>query len=160
MESREKSAPQAPRIVEGGRKQLAGLNERFRFDDTSVFPKLWLRFRSHLGQLPDQVDDVVYGVCHNMTEVGGDYLACVEVKDISAVPPAFVRLRLEPRRYAVFTHVGPVSEVSHTYMSIFDEWLPGAGYQFAHAPLFERFDTRFDPETGLGGFEIWVPIES
>jgi len=26
------------------------------------------------------------------------------------------------------------------------------------APNFERYDERFDPLTGNGGFEIWVPV--
>jgi len=28
----------------------------------------------------------------------------------------------------------------------------------ADAPTFERYDEKFDPATGNGGLEIWVPI--
>jgi AraC family transcriptional regulator len=27
------------------------------------------------------------------------------------------------------------------------------------APFFERYDERFDPRTGMGDVEIWVPIK-
>jgi len=30
----------------------------------------------------------------------------------------------------------------------------------ADAPTFERYDETFDPLTGNGGFEIWVPIKA
>jgi AraC family transcriptional regulator len=33
-----------------------------------------------------------------------------------------------------------------------------AGVTAADAPVFERYDEKFDPRTGLGGLEIWVPI--
>jgi AraC family transcriptional regulator len=29
----------------------------------------------------------------------------------------------------------------------------------ADAPNFERYDETFDPATGNGGFEIWVPVK-
>ena len=28
----------------------------------------------------------------------------------------------------------------------------------ADAPSFERYDEKFDPSTGNGGLEIWVPV--
>jgi AraC family transcriptional regulator len=28
----------------------------------------------------------------------------------------------------------------------------------ADAPDFERYDADFDPRTGMGGVEIWVPL--
>jgi AraC family transcriptional regulator len=30
----------------------------------------------------------------------------------------------------------------------------------ADAPMFERYDETFDPRTGLGGVELWVPIKA
>jgi AraC family transcriptional regulator len=36
--------------------------------------------------------------------------------------------------------------------------LPASGLKIADAPNFERYGTNFDPLTGNGGFEIWVPV--
>ena len=44
-------------------------------------------------------------------------------------------------------------------MAIFNDWMPKSGYQTADAPVFERYDERFNARTGMGGFEIWVPIK-
>jgi AraC family transcriptional regulator len=29
----------------------------------------------------------------------------------------------------------------------------------ADAPSFERYDEKFDPSTGNGGLEFWVPVK-
>jgi AraC family transcriptional regulator len=37
--------------------------------------------------------------------------------------------------------------------------LPKAQLAPVAAPCFERYPPKFDPATGLGGFEIWLPLE-
>jgi AraC family transcriptional regulator len=32
------------------------------------------------------------------------------------------------------------------------------GATAADAPMFERYPESFDPATGRGGFEIWIPL--
>jgi AraC family transcriptional regulator len=36
--------------------------------------------------------------------------------------------------------------------------LPVSGFKAADAPNFERYDGKFDPATGDGGLEIWIPV--
>ena len=83
----------------------------------------------------------------------------MRVADLAKLPPEFYRLRIAPRRYAVFTHHANVSQVRRTFHTIWNPWLPQSGYEVADAPDFERYDTRFDPATGEGGLEIWVPVQ-
>ena len=149
-----------PRMVDGGPLLIAGLKEHFRFEDLSGLPTLWQRFRPFLGKVPGQFGQAAYGVCYNTKEAEGiDYIAGVEVADAAAVPKDFASIRLTPQRYAVFTHAGHISTVRGTFMAIFNDWLPGSGWQSADAAVFERYDERFDGRTGLGGFEIWVPVK-
>ena len=42
--------------------------------------------------------------------------------------------------------------------AIWNSWLPQSGYVATDAPGLERYDERFNPETGLGGFEIWILV--
>jgi AraC family transcriptional regulator len=35
---------------------------------------------------------------------------------------------------------------------------PALGLNAADAPSFERYDENFDPTSGNGGLEIWVPV--
>jgi AraC family transcriptional regulator len=147
-----------PRMENGPALLIAGLRERFGFENLGGLPALWQRFAPHLGHVPGQVGTVAYGLCYNTDGAGFDYIAGVEVRDLEAAPKDFARLRVTPRRYAVFTHGGHVSAVRATFMAIFNDWLPGSGYRSADAPLLERYDERFEARTGTGGFEIWVPV--
>jgi AraC family transcriptional regulator len=160
MEKTEKTELPAPRMVDGRALLVAGLGERFAFENAAGIPALWQRFGPHIGHVPGQVGIVAYGVCHNNDDAGGfDYVAAVEVADFSALPQDFTRIRLPAQRYAVFSHAGHVSATKATFTAIFNDWLPASGYRMADAPLFERYDHRFDARTGDGGFEIWVPVK-
>jgi AraC family transcriptional regulator len=64
------------------------------------------------------------------------------------------------REYAVFQHRGHVAGVRSTFVAIWNDWLPKSGRQVAEAPSFERYGPEFNPQTGLGGFEIWIPLET
>lgn len=138
---------------------IAGLSERHEFANLAGLPAQWQRFRPHLGYVPGQVGAIAYGVCYNTDESGFDYTSGVEVRDFGSLPPEFARLRIGAQRYAIFTHIGHVSTVRGTFMAIFNDWFPTSGHHPADAAVFERYDERFDARTGLGGFEIWVPIE-
>jgi AraC family transcriptional regulator len=146
-------------MQDGGPLLIAGLGGHFRFEDLTGLPALWQRFRDDLGNVPGQVSQTAYGVCYNPREAGEfDYIAGVEVTDFAALPPDLARLRLNDQHYAVFTHEAHISTVRGTFMAIFDDWLPKSGYRSADAPPFERYDERFDGRTGMGGFEIWIPV--
>ncbi|MCG8354039.1 MAG: AraC family transcriptional regulator [Kiloniellales bacterium] len=152
---------QAPRIEQRPGFRVAGLSERYTFETNQGIPALWKRFAPHIGHLPGQVDAVTYGVCYNVEEDGGfDYLASVEVAHFDDLPPELDRLTIEPQNYAVFEHRGHVAEIRRTVHAIWNGWLPKAAYRQAKALDFERYDGRFDPATGEGVVEIWVPIEA
>jgi AraC family transcriptional regulator len=102
-----------------------------------------------------------YGVCWNTKpDCGFDYLTGVEVSSGSQTPSEFTTLKLAPRRYAVFPHTGHVSAIPKTIDTIWSQWAPECGLKLSHAPCFERYTSEFNPHTGLGGMEIWVPLEA
>ena len=161
MDKTEKTTLHAPRIEDGRALLVAGLEARFAFENLAGIPALWQRFGPYIGHVPGQVDGVTYGVCHNNDDTGGfDYVAAVEVADFASLPKDFARVRIAGQCYAVFTHGGHVSTTRGTFMAIFNDWLPASGYRMVDAPLFERYDERFDARTGAGGFEIWIPIQA
>jgi len=148
-----------PRIEQGAAMRIAGLQEHFGFEELGGLPALWQRVRPMLGHIEGQVGTVAYGVCFNTSETGFDYIAGVQVAAGTSIAADLASLLVAPQLYAVFTHTGHVSSVRGTFMAIFNDWLPRSGYRSADAPVFERYDQRFDPRTGLGGFEIWIPIK-
>jgi AraC family transcriptional regulator len=149
-----------PRIENGKALLLAGLSARHTHESSAGMPAQWQRFIPHIGNLPGQVGKATYGVVYNGDEGGADYMCAVEVADFSQTPSELSRLRVPAHKYAVFAHRDHVSTVRRTWYTIWNKALPEAGLQIADAPEFERYDEKFDPRTGEGGFEIWIPIKN
>jgi AraC family transcriptional regulator len=154
----------APRFETAKAFLVAGPTERISCDNGAIIPSLWHRFHQEVVDIPARVgqgkSQVAYGVCCNGDDAGNfDYIAGVEVADFSDLPRRFGRIRIPEQRYAVFTHADHVASIRRTVNTIWNQWLPGSGLKAADAPNFERYDEKFDPATGNGGFEIWVPVK-
>jgi AraC family transcriptional regulator len=149
-----------PRIETGRALLIAGLGQRYRFETNQGIPQQWETFAPHIGHVPGQVGNVAYGVCINADGAGNfEYVAGVEVTSFDDVPAEFSRVRIPAQRYAVFSHREHVSRLRATCYAIWNTWLPASRHAHADAPDFERYDERFDPRTGNGVVEIWVPIQ-
>ena len=149
-----------PRI-ETTRKPLliAGLGQRYSSETQAAMPAQWQRFGPYIGHVPGQVGPAAYGVICNGDDDGNvDYICGVEVADFTQLPDDLARLRIAPATYAVFLHRDHVASIRSTFTAIWESWLPRSGHEVADAPFFERYDERFNPDTGLGGIEIWMPI--
>jgi AraC family transcriptional regulator len=139
---------------------VAGLAERCSNETSAGIPAQWQRFQPYLGNIPGQVGKVAYGVVYNGDDQGNvDYLCGVEVSDYSDVPAELSRVRIPENRYAVFSHRDHISTIRRTFNTIWSKWFPESGHEPADAPFFERYDERFNPATGSGGLEIWVPLK-
>jgi AraC family transcriptional regulator len=139
---------------------IAGLGARYTCESSKAIPAQWQRFQPHIGNIPGQIGRVAYGVCCNSDDAGNfDYICGVEVADFSELPAAFSRVRLPEQHYAVFTHREHISTIRRTVNTIWNKWLPESEHEAADAPDFERYGETFDPQTGTGGVEIWIPIK-
>jgi AraC family transcriptional regulator len=149
----------APRFVTSTPLLIAGLDERYTWESGAAIPGQWQRFHQCVQNIPGRIGLVAYGVCCNGDDAGNfDYIAGVEVSDFSDLPRAFSRVRIPEQKYAVFAHGDHISTIRRTINTIWNQWLPASGLKAADAPNFERYDENFDPLTGNGGFEIWVPV--
>jgi AraC family transcriptional regulator len=150
---------QAPRFETCKPLLIAGPGERYNHENGAGIPGQWQRFHQSVGNIPGRLGKVAYGVCCNGDDAGNfDYIAGVEVSDFSDLPREFARVRIPEQRYAVFSHRDHISTIRRTVNTIWNHWLPASGLKAADAPNFERYDETFDPLTGNGGFEIWVPV--
>jgi AraC family transcriptional regulator len=139
---------------------VAGIGERYSCETSAAIPGQWQRFNEIADEIPDRVGAVAYGVNCNGDDSGNfDYIAGVEVSDFSDLPRKFARVRIPETRYAIFSHREHVSTVRRTMNTIWNQWLPASGLIVADAPIYERYDEKFDPLTGNGGFEIWIPVK-
>ena len=140
---------------------IAGLGAYYTRQTRSNIPQHWQRLASGLGQIPGRVGLTTYGVSWNQSrDCEFEYLAGVEVDDVKSLPAYFDHVCIPQGRYAVFAHREHVASIVETFDAIWNLWLPSSQFRVAKAPCFERYDQRFDPQTGTGGFEIWLPLEA
>jgi AraC family transcriptional regulator len=150
----------APRFETSKPLLVAGISERCTPENGGAgIPNQWQQFHDVVDHIPGRIGKVSYGVCCNGDDAGNfDYIAGVEVADFSALPREFSRVRIPQQKYAVFTHAEHISTIRRTVNTIWNHWLPVSGFHAADAPNFERYDEKFDPATGNGGLEIWIPV--
>jgi AraC family transcriptional regulator len=150
-----------PRIVQSDALLIFGLGQRYKCESKAGIPSQWDRFLPHLGHIPGQVGNVAYGVICNSDDAGDfDYICGVQVTEFPSHPADFVRLRIPPQRYLVFEHRDHISAIAASWSAVWNQALPDSGHRAADGPAFERYDEKFDGRTGLGGLELWVPIQT
>jgi AraC family transcriptional regulator len=155
---------EAPRFENGKSLRIVGFREHYTSATMKNMPGLWQRFAPHIGNIPGQVGRVAYGLCFNaLSPDGVDYLVGVEASVSSDLPGDFSVAAIPAQEYAVFAHREHVSRLHETLDAI-DKWLPGSGLEVAcetaDAPnFFERYSEEFNPRTGMGGMEVWLPVK-
>lgn len=152
-----------PRFEDSPPLLLAGLSETYAYGRTQGIPSLWQRFNRHFGSIPGQRGDIAYGVCSDSDGEAGTfrYMAAAEISDTDDLAEGFSTVRLPKQRYAVFLHRGHISAIAKTADYVFGTSLPESGLQHGETPdLIERYDERFDPHSGMGVVEMWIPVKS
>lgn len=150
-----------PRIEQRTAFRVAGLREKYRHDDLSGFPEQWRRFLAHPDEVPGRIGTAAYGV---MLPVPGetdgfDYLAGMAVRDAAGLPHGFSQALIPAGSYAVFEHHGHISRIRNSWDAAWRNGLPESGHRAADNPvLFERYGDDFDPATGEGVVELWIPV--
>jgi len=120
-----------PRFESHGPFLMAGLQARYTCETLDDIPKQWERFISQVRKVSSRIG----------------------------------RRANSRQTCAVFSHPGHVSTIRHTARAIGEEWLPQSGREPAQPSrgepnLIERYGRQFDPNTGTGDIELWLPIKA
>ena len=148
-------------FTDAGPLMIAGLCEPLTHNSHESIPRLWQQLASRASEIPNSIDSIGYGLCLNTQ--GFHYLAGYAVWDFADLSPGINHITLPAQTYGVFPHCGHVREICKTIDAIFDSWLPHSGYSLNtndNNPLhfFERYGESFDPASGSGDIEIWLPL--
>lgn len=147
-----------PSIVDHPALLLAGVSRRYRDGSNADIPNQWQQFNAAEGKLHG-IGQGAFGVIYNADDNNNfDYLCGIEVANFDDLPAGIGSLRLAAQRYAVFEHPGHVTDVQSVCHSVWGEWLPASRFEASDAPFLEYYPPTFDPRTGAGGFEIWLPV--
>ncbi|MEM9535741.1 MAG: AraC family transcriptional regulator [Cyanobacteria bacterium P01_E01_bin.45] len=149
----------APRIETLPERMLAGMVERYSMDAMSGIPNQWQRVRPFLEQVNPENREA-FGVCFNCDDNGQfDYMTAIAVDERQELPFGLVQMPLPQQKYAVFHHAGHISDIQAVTAAIWNRYLPDGGFSVTGGVSLEKYSNTFDPDTGLGGFEIWVAIQ-
>lgn len=148
-----------PRFATGKPMLVAGLRAHFTNVTWAGIAAQWERLIAH-GKIQGMVGSAHYGLCFNRSG-GIDYLCGLEVSSVLGLPREFRHCKIPGQRYAVFSHREHVSKLHDTLDAIHRTWTPHHELippSDGVPDFFERYGERFDPRTGMGDIEVWIPI--
>ena len=160
MTTRRAKIADTPRIETTVEMVIAGYSRSYRFNDPSKIPDQWATFAQQIPQLSKEPKPETFGIIYNTSAEHFDYLTGIEMFAGQNLPNSMITLRLGPQTYAVFQHTDHVETLGKTCGEIWSAKLPASGYLPVQAPWFERYGDSFDPKTGFGGLEVWIPIDA
>lgn len=153
-----------PDFITAGPFTILGITESLDDCAAQKIPALWNKLmQSYWDKIPGGINNVGYGLCIDLDKGNCIYLAGREVSEIQSIPDYLQVFVMPSQTYAVFEHTESVMTIRKTIDNIFSHWLPNSGYQLTSTDknrlvFFERYGEEFNPETGKGGIEIWLPV--
>lgn len=156
-----KAALEVPRCIDGPDILAVGLSVRYGFFDPAGIPAQWETFmRVLVGEIAHRVPGIPFSISSDLRDdLTFAYMTAVDVTKIEDVREPLTSMRIPARRWAIFHHAGHVSTIPDTYAAIWDYGFHDLGLVVDVAPSVERHCPAFDPRTGEGGVDIWMPVK-
>jgi AraC family transcriptional regulator len=153
-------AESAPTRAQAAGFIAVGIWGRLGVGEASVAAELWQSFMAQAHHLVAQSREPPIGIGRTTPDSDAvDYACAVIVDKGTRIPKGLSRIEVPARDYAVFPHKGHVCTIGATYAAIWDGRLPASGLRIEeHGMCLERHRDTFDPTTGLGGVDIWMPL--
>lgn len=154
---------ETPRVEERKELLIAGLRGRYEMKSAGQIPEQWKMFAPYIEKIEGQVGKCAYGVVKMVAAAKFDYLSGVEVSRAAGLPVPLIGLRVAAHKYLIFSYRDHVSKMKDTIGAIWNEWLPASTYKVASGTdvpaMVEFYGADFDPRTGMGTMELWIPIQ-
>ena len=158
MEQKKATTLETPRFEKLRELNIVGISRYYPFEKVGEIPDQWQSFAPMIPQVVGNATPVTYGVIYNGGDDSFDYLSGVELPAGNEAPKTMVSLKVPAQTYAVFWHSGHVATLRETCDAIWSDWLPSSDKAVVEAPWFERYGEQFNPMTGSGGLEVWIPV--
>lgn len=159
------SSMNSPRLERFGPFQMTGLfrSHRYPRDHDVMFQQISQQWREYLalaGSITCRNDG--YGIGLRMPDGATTFDYFCGAPAGSDPPCGLATLEIPALTCAVFEHRERITEFRDTMQLALGSVLPLAGLEpdDGEVPEFiERYGKNFDPQTGLGGFEVLIPLK-
>ena len=144
----------APTILNLPPRHFCGLVRRYTLQTRADIPTQWRDY----GALSGLSSGPFYGISFDYDAASGrfDYLTGQE-GEISVDHREFGAVVVD-ERYASFASSAHISDMPALFDAAYGAGLDAFALGVRAGPAVECYSATFDPRTGLGGFEIWVPV--
>ena len=147
------------RVATPGEMKMAGISGEFT--GPKGIAELWEKFLPYLDKLPVQVGNVAWGVIFGSDANGKfKYMPAVQVSDFSSLPAELEQVTIPAQDYHVFAHGGNLDQLPDTIGQICRTGVFHAPLSADQVGMMEYYGPGFDPMTGTGDMEVWVPSRS
>ena len=156
---------EAPRIETSQSLQLVGLQQNYNSKTRNEIPKQWERFAPQIPALSGKSMGVAYGVVLAGSAPDSIHYFCgVEACENAKLSGEFTHVSIPAHRFAKFSHHDHVSKLHETEMAIMDNWAAEHRNEMARDPklplMVEYYGPKFNPQTGTGDMEVWIPVNN
>lgn len=118
-------------------------------------------FKSRINEITGCINfNRIYGICEDDPYTNQiSHTAFIEVLSHQNIPKGMNAYHIAPSRYLVFSHKGPVQEITNTYHYIYHDWLPNSEYELSKTGKDLQIYMNDKVDGLIVDMDICVPIE-
>ena len=153
-----------PTIVDKEEFQIIGVEDIGKRERRNT-AEIWAKFQELATKVPNR--DASHGlgisiVTEELLEKGENrYIVANEIENVKEVPEGMITETIPAQKYAVFTHIGKITNIGETFQYIYGDWLPNnTRYKrVPFSPEFEYYDQRFSLNSDYSELDLYIPIQ-
>jgi AraC family transcriptional regulator len=140
-------------------RHFAGPVQRYTMQTRAAIPQQWQSYNDAGTKMAGAVPGAFYGIAFNVAPdmESFDYLCGQEVPADATLPAGFTQVTITGP-YARFVTKDHISTMNAAWHEVYTHWLTRPDLHPRPGPALEYYPPEFEPMTGEGGFELWVPV--
>ena len=139
---------------------FAGPVRRYDMQTRGQIPAQWDAYNQANLRAPSSSPDDYFGLVFNHDAASGafDYMCGQVLLPDVMLPEPFRTLSVPAGNWARFVTKDHIATMNSAWAEVMGHWLGQPGCIPRDGPSVEYYPPTFDGATGLGGYEIWLPV--
>tara|TARA_R110002167_G_scaffold364581_2_gene586777 strand:+ start:118459 stop:118938 length:480 start_codon:yes stop_codon:yes gene_type:complete len=146
-----------PIFIRKPKRHFIGLDRPMTYEAIPTIPAQWVAFNAAIGDIKTLFGKGSYGIMHGFEGDAWRYACAYEVEKPGSIPDGYTHIEIPAAHFSVFKSSENISQIGEVISAV-TGWVDTSDYQSADGPMLEYYGSCYVPETGEGGFEIWMPV--